>query len=332
MTPRDHSEAVGSVLGPDGTLSFHERQLPLEPLGAHDLRVKVHAISINPVDTKLSRSREGFQVLGFDGVGVVVATGPHATRFTHGDTVWYAGTVLRTGTMQSLHTVDERLVGRAPARMSPVDAAALPLTAITAWEVLFEKLRLTPESTGTLIVVGAAGGVGSVLIQLVRTLLPGVRVVGTASRPESARWASRIGAHDVIDHSGDLSATAHAAVPGGADWIVSTASRGRIEQYSKIIAPFGQIVGIDRGPIEVTPLKALSATWHWEYMFTRADPERFGDAHHRVLETIVDLVDDGRIVTTRHGAPVRLSAATLRDAYQTSEAGRTIGKVVLSVS
>jgi len=326
------SSAVVTDHRHDGALRFRWEVAALPPLEPLDLRVAVQAVAVNPVDAKLSRSRAGDRVHGFDAVGTVAAVGPDVSRFRVGDAVWYAGTTERPGAFQTVHTVDSRLAGHAPRSLSPVDAAALPLTMLTAWETVRGKLRLDQSSRATLLVVGAAGGAGSAIVQLTRAIAPGVRVIGTASRDESAQWVRSLGAHDVVDARNDLVGAVRSVTRSGVDAIVSAWSQRRIDEYARILAPFGQIVGLDRGPIDVTPLKPLSASWHWVYMFTRADPQRFGDAHGVVLDELRRLVDNGLLASTRRGAPGRLSPQGLRAAYRTMEDGTAIGKIVLSVS
>lgn len=326
------SAAVVTDRRDDGEIRFRWEALPLPPLTPFALRVSVQAVGVNPVDAKLSRSREGDRVHGFDAVGTVAAVGSGVTRFRVGDVVWYAGTTEAPGAFQTLHTVDSRLVAKAPSSLSAADAAALPLTMLTAWEALHHKLRLDRSSRGTLLVVGAAGGAGSAIVQLARALAPEVRVIGTASREESADWVRSLGAHEVVDARTDLVDTVRRLAPDGVDAIVSAWSQGRVAEYARVLSPFGNVVGLDRGPIDVTPLKPLSASWHWVYMFTRADPKRCGDAHGAMLEEIRRRVDAGQLVSTRRGAPGRLSPQGLRSAYRTMEAGTAIGKIVLAVS
>lgn len=226
----------------------------------------------------------------------------------------------------------ERIVGRKPAEMSHTEAAALPLTAITAWESLFDKLRIAPDATGTLLVVGGAGGVGSIAIQLVRTLLPGVRVIATASRPESEAWVRDLGAHEVVDHHGDLAAQVLEIAPDGIDWILTTNSTGQLPVYERVLRPFGQIVAIDDPEhLDVVALKSKALTWHWEFMFARS---LHGAAdvveQHRILDEVADLVNAGRIRSTATTVLRPITAETLREAHRLVESGRVVGKVVVS--
>lgn len=322
------SRAIGrEVLPSGGLVQFAERHDPLGELGVNDLRVEVLAASVNPVDTKLFRAAGPFTVLGYDGVGVVTETGRAVSRFLPGDRVYYAGTLDRAGSNQSIQLVDERIAALAPSSLAASQAASLPLTSITAWESLFVKLKLHTGSSGTLLMVGGAGGVGSMVIQLVRALLPEITIVATASRPESVEWVRTLGAHHVVDpRTLELDGRELANV----DWIISAWSAGRIEDFARVVRPFGEIVGIDSGPIDVTPLKAKSATWHWEYMFTRANPTTGADDHHRILTTITELVDSGRIRNTDTATLSGLSIETLTEAHRLVASGTTIGKVVIS--
>jgi zinc-binding alcohol dehydrogenase family protein len=303
--------------------------------GAHDLLIAVRAVSVNPVDVKVRGGSEPGsrpRVLGFDASGVVVAVGDSVTRFAAGDEVFYAGAIDRQGSNAEFQAVDERLVGRKPRSLSHAEAAALPLTALTAWESLFDKLRIDENATGTLLVVGGAGGVGSVAIQLARILRPGVRIVATASRAESAAWVTGLGAHAVVDHHADIVPQVLAIAPRGVEWILSTNSVGRIPDLVAMSRPFGQIVAIDDPEVvDVAPLKSKALSWHWEFMFARSlhraeDVER----QHDILTEIARLVDSGELRTTATTVLHPIDAAHLREAHALVESGRVIGKVVVS--
>lgn len=312
--------------------SLITEQVEVPPLGGHDLLVEVEAVSVNPVDVKLRAGSptEGLRVLGFDAAGVVRAVGSQVSLFAVGDEVFYAGAINRPGTNQRLHLVDERIVGRAPRSLSFADAASLPLTTITAWETLFDRLALTADSTGTLLIIGASGGVGSIMLQLARALLPGVTLIATASDAERAAWVRELGAHHVVNHREDLAGQVSAIAPEGIDWLFTAHSEGQLETYARIVRPFGQIVAIDDGPRDVAPLKAKSITWHWELMFTRSlfqTPDLV--EQHRLLDRVAQLVDAGRIRPTATRTLTPLTAATLRQAHDLVESGRTLGKVVV---
>lgn len=301
-------------------------------LGPHDLLVEVEAVSVNPVDVKvrMAAPADGIRVLGFDAAGTVRQVGDAVTLFQPGDEVFYAGTIDRPGTNQRMHAVDERIVGRKPRRLSFADAAALPLTTITAWEVLFDRLGLTEGSSGTLLVVGATGGVGSVMLQLAEALLPGVTVIATASDDDRAKWVQDLGAEHVVNHRADLATQVLAVADHGADWIFTAHSDGQIETYARITRPFGHVVGIDDGPRDVSPLKPKSITWHWESMFTRPvnqTPDMI--EQHRLLTRVADLVDAGRLRATTTRTMTPINAENLRRAHHLIESGSTVGKVVL---
>ncbi len=312
--------------------SLIERTIDLPQPNPHDVVVEVHAVSVNPVDVKLRAGTptEGLRVLGFDAAGTVRAVGDAVTLFRPGDDVFYAGSIDRPGTNQKLHLVDERIVGRKPTSLSFADAAALPLTSITAWEALFDRLNLTTQSMGTLLVVGATGGVGSIMLQLAEALLPGVTVVATASGAEREAWVRELGAEHVVDHHGDFEGQILEISPQGVDWIFTAYSKEQMESYARIAVPFGQIVAIDDGPRDVSPLKGKCITWHWEFMFTRPvhqTPDMIGQ--HRLLNRVADLVDEGRVCSTVTETITPLNAANLRRAHELVESGRTLGKVVL---
>jgi zinc-binding alcohol dehydrogenase family protein len=308
--------------------------IPRPTPGSHDLLVEVRAVSVNPVDVKLRGGAEpdgGLRVLGFDASGTVVAIGDEVSRFAVGDEVFYAGAIDRPGSNAELQTVDERIVGRKPSSISHADAAALPLTAITAWEALFDKLRIPADAHGTLLMVGGAGGVGSIAIQLVRALLPNVRIIATASKPESAAWVRSLGAHEIVNHHGDLAAQVSDIEPDGIEWIFTTVSTGQLPVYVQMLRPFGQIVAIDDPKeMDVVSLKSKSLTWHWEFMFARslhhaADMSR----QHDLLNEVADLVDAQRVRTTVTTVLRPITAETMREAHRLVEAGVT-GKVVVT--
>jgi zinc-binding alcohol dehydrogenase family protein len=307
-----------------GPAVLADLELPVPTPGPRDLLVRVEAVSVNPVDVKLRAGADpGSQprVLGFDAAGVVEAVGAGVGLFAPGDEVYYAGSIDRPGTNQRLHLVDERIAGRKPATLSLPEAAALPLTTITAWETLFDRFRLGPGSTGTLLVQGAAGGVGSMLIQLARALTK-LHVIGTASRPDSRRWALDLGAHEVLGHD---------ERPENVDYVFSPFTAGQIERYAQILRPGGQITAIDEPPgLDLLPLKAKSITFHWELMFTRPlfqTPDLV--VQHELLNRTAELVDAGAVrhTMTLHAGPI--DAVHLRKAHELVEDGHMVGKVVL---
>ncbi len=306
---------------------------PAAPTG-HDLLVEVRAISVNPVDTKVRRRADPGgtpKILGYDAAGVVRAVGPEATRFRPGDEVFYAGSINRPGTNAELHLVDERIVGPKPRSLPFAAAAALPLTAITAWEALFDRLGIARGATeGAVLITGGAGGVASIAIQLVRQLT-GLTVIGTASRPESRAWVQEMGAHHVLDHAGDLAAQAEAlriALP----YIFSTnATDQHWPAIVRMVAPQGRVAVIDDpDPIDVRMLKPKSASLHWEAMFARssyATPDMI--EQHRLLAEVSRLVDDGTLRSTATETLGAINAANLRKAHALIESGKARGKLVL---
>ena len=307
--------------------------LPVPTPGPKDLLVAVHAVSVNPVDTKVRSGQEPGgepKVLGYDAAGVVTAVGAEVEMFVVGDEVYYAGSIARPGTNSQVHCVDERIAGRKPRTLSFAEAAALPLTTVTAWETLFDRFGLDADSTGTLLVLSAAGGVGSMIIQLAKALT-GVTLVGTASRPESQRWAFDLGAHHVVDHT-DLAAEVRKVAPDGVDMIFSPRTAGMIETYEELLTPGGAICAIDEPEgLELLPLKNKSITFHWELMFTRplyAPADMV--AQHNILETVAGLVDARTVRTTLTTELDTFDAATLRRAHEMVEDGHMVGKVVVS--
>jgi zinc-binding alcohol dehydrogenase family protein len=308
---------------------------PAAPTG-RDILVEIQAVSVNPVDTKVRRRDDPGatpRILGFDGAGVVRAIGPDCTLFRPGDEVFYAGVVNRSGTNAALHLVDERIVGRKPRNLTFAEAAALPLTTITAWEGLFDRLGV-PQGGGqgqTLLVIGGAGGVGSMVIQIARAMT-GLTVVATASRPETAQWCRDLGAHHVVDHHGDIAAEMKALGFRGANLIYSANTTAKNwAAMVDAVAPQGRILLIEsQAPVDARDVMRRSVSIHWELMFTRPlfnTPDMI--EQHRLLNEVAGLVEAGRIRSTMTRNLGKLSAATLKQAHALVESGGMIGKVVL---
>jgi zinc-binding alcohol dehydrogenase family protein len=309
--------------------------------GARDLLVKVEAISVNPVDTKVRRGgdpADGLRVLGYDAAGTVAAVGAEASLFKPGDAVFYAGARERPGANAEFHLVDERIVGRKPSSLSFAEAAAIPLTAITAWELLFDRIgvkRGEGADRRSLLVVGGAGGVGSMAIQIARKLT-GLTVIATASRPETQAWVRELGAHHVIDHTQPYAPQLEGVgVPAPAIVLALTGTPQNAGQIAQVIAPEGHL-GLIEGAaalqaFDAGPLFLKSVGVHLELMFTRAG---FGTPsmieQHRLLTEVADLVDRGILRTTLKETVGPIDAANLKTAHALVESGKTIGKVVLA--
>ncbi|GGF86082.1 Zn-dependent oxidoreductase [Azorhizobium oxalatiphilum] len=303
-----------------------------------DLLVEVEAISVNPVDTKV-RQRAAptageWKVLGWDAVGRVVEIGPEVTAFKVGDAVFYAGSIVRPGANSQYHLVDERIVGHAPKSLSKAEAAALPLTAITAWEMLFDRLDIrkpVPGAANAILIVGGAGGVGSIAIQLVRALT-GVTVIATASRPETQAWVKELGAHHVIDHSKPLAAQVAALGIGAPAFVFSTTETHRhLAEIVELIAPQGRFGLIDDpDALDVMGFKRKAVSIHWELMFTRS---MFGtpdmDVQGKLLDQVAGLIDGGQIRSTVTETLRPINAANLKKAHGVIESGKAKGKIVL---
>lgn len=323
--------------------SLTDIELPQPVATGHDLLVKVKAIAVNPVDYKIHQNvaaEDGnYKVIGWDAVGEVVATGEAATLFKPGDAVYYAGDLNRQGCNAEYQLVDERLVGSKPKSLSDAEAAALPLTTITAWELLFEHLALKQQSPDSaeksaevILLVGAAGGVGSILIQLAKAIT-GATIIATASRESSQAWVKQLGAHHVVDHSKPLQPQIEALGVGQVTHIASlNGTESYFESYTELLAPFGKIAMIDdpAKPLDVMKLKLKSLSLHIEFMFARsmfnaADMDEQG----RLLTRVADLVDQGYIQTTSGKNLGTINAKNLRAAHQELESGKAIGKIVL---
>jgi zinc-binding alcohol dehydrogenase family protein len=312
-------------------------ELPDPVPGPRDLLIEVRAISVNPVDTKVRASATPVdgqtKVLGWDAAGVVQAVGHDVTLFQPGDAVFYAGSIARPGANSALHVVDERIVGHKPVSLDFASAAALPLTAITAWELLFDRLGV-PRDGGegqSLLVVGAAGGVGSILVQLARRLTR-LNVIGTASRPDTTQWVKDLGAHAVIDHSKPITEALRHVGIAQVEYIASlTHTDTHFAQLVEAIAPQGRLGLIDDPDrLDVMPLKRKAASLHWEFMFTRSlfeTPDMI--RQHELLENVAALVDAGVLRSTLGEHYGMINAGNLRRAHMLLESGKARGKIVL---
>ncbi|WP_166423681.1 zinc-binding alcohol dehydrogenase family protein [Paraglaciecola sp. 20A4] len=316
----------------DGALQAYEFDIPTAT--GRDLLVEVKAISVNPVDAKLRAKvnpEPNIKVLGYDGVGIVRAVGQDVSLFKAGDRVFYAGDMSRQGSNAEFQLVDERIVGLAPTSISDAQAAALPLTAITAWELLFDRLQLTRESKQTLLIIGAAGGVGSIMVQLAKQLTD-VTIIATASREESAKWVQKLGADHVINHHKPMSKQLAELGFESIDNIASlTNTNDHFAEIVECIAAQGKFALIDDpGAIDVGALKRKSVSLHWEFMFTRSlfktdDMQK----QHEILTQIAQLVDNHTLVTTLGENLGRITVENLIKAHKKLESQSSVGKLVL---
>ncbi len=324
----------------DQDASLIDVDLPRPEPGPRDLLVEIKAVSLNPVDTKVRMRAQpepgGVKVLGFDAAGIVRDVGKDVSLFKAGDEVFYAGAITRQGTNAEFHVVDERLVGTKPKSLKFEEAAALPLTTLTAWETLFDRLEVKRPVKGAanaILIVGAAGGVGSIATQLARQLTD-LTVIATASRPDTQAWVKELGAHYAIDHSKPLAAQVEALGIGAPAFVFSiTHTETHFAEIAKTIAPQGRFALIDdpKTPLDISLLKGKSVSIHWESMFTRstfqtADMER----QHEILNEASRLVDAGTIKTTLAEVMGAINAASLKRAHAFIESGRARGKIVLS--
>ncbi|MDX1376776.1 MAG: zinc-binding alcohol dehydrogenase family protein [Burkholderiales bacterium] len=312
------------------------------PPAGHDLLVQVEAVSVNPVDTKVRMQRYGGAtgrgseaILGWDAAGTVAAIGPEVTLFRPGDAVYYAGSIGRPGSNAALQLVDERIVGAKPKRLDWADAASVPLTALTAYEAIVERLGVDPEGVDrgrSLLVVAGAGGAGSMAIQIGRLL--GLEVIATASRPESAAWCRALGAAAVIDHREPLAAGLKAAGRGEVDCVLLCADTDAYwPQLADIVRPQGAVCSIvrTRAPVALDALMGKCLRFAWEAMFARsshATPDMI--EQHRILERVAAWIDAGRLRATATERLSPINAETLRAAHARVETGRMIGKIVIS--
>ena len=315
--------------------SLQETELPMPLAGPHDLLVEVRAVSVNPVDTKIRLGAPVTEprVLGWDASGIVRAVGGAVTLFKEGDEVFYAGSIVRPGSNSQFQAVDERIVGRKPSSLDFAQSAALPLTSITAWELLFDRLKVA-EGGGagkSLLVIGAAGGVGSILVQLARKLTA-LTVIGTASREESRNWVRDLGAQHVIDHTQPLRPQLESLGFSNVDIVISLTHTDRhYDAIVDVLAPQGQFALIDDpAQLDAVPLKRKSISLHWELMFTRSMFETADMIkQHELLGRVSSMVDAGELRTTLGEHYGRITAENLRRAHALIESGRAVGKIVL---
>ncbi len=332
--------ALKQYLPIDNPESFLDVDLPKPAPTGRDVLIAVHAVAVNPVDTKVraGRGNEGVtedppRVIGWDASGVIEAVGDHATLFQPGDEVWYAGDITRPGSNSSFQVVDERIVGRKPSTLSHAEAAALPLTAITAYEAFFDRLGIDREGANagqSILIIGAGGGVGSIGIQLAKHA--GLVVIATASRPETEAWVKDLGADHVVNHREDMVAQVRALGIQHVDHIAIFNDMRHWDTAVELIRPQGGIVSIDDThlPMPMEGMKMKAASLHWEFMFARAmhqTPDMI--EQHKLLTWVGEEVDAGRIRTTVNKVISPITAANMREAHRLIENGDAKGKIVL---
>lgn len=322
--------------------SLLDVELPKPVATGRDLLVKVEAVAVNPVDCKIRKTvapeNGDYKVIGWDAVGEVVAAGEAVTQFALGDKVYYAGDLTRQGSNAEYQLVDERIVGHKPKNLSNAEAAALPLTAITAWELLFDRLsikqqdpQITAFSDEIILVVGAAGGVGSILLQLAKAIT-GATVIATASRESSQVWVKKLGADYVIDHTQPLQPQIEALAIGAVTHVASlNGTDTYFEAYTELLAPCGKIGLIDDPKtIDIVKMKRKSLSLHWEFMYTRSmfqTPDM--SKQSELLNRVADLVEQGYIETTMGKHMGLINGKNLQAAHTEIESGQSIGKIVL---
>ncbi len=309
------------------------------PLG-RDILVAVKAVAVNPVDTKVrsGRGKEGVvenpaRIIGYDASGIVESVGADVALFKKGDEVYYAGDITRSGTNQEFHLVDERIVGHKPKSLSHAEAAALPLTTITAYEAFFDRLGIDRDGAAngqSILIIGAGGGVGSIGIQLARHA--GLSVIATASRPETEAWVRELGADHVINHREDMVAQVRALGMQHVDHVAIFNDMRHWETAVELIRPQGGIVSIDDTdlPMPMGGMKMKAASLHWEFMFARAmhqTPDMIGQ--HKLLSKVAKQIDSGRIRTTLSQVLSPITAASMREAHRLIETGKAKGKIVV---
>ena len=325
-------EQAGPITAPDALIEF-EADTP--KLGLRDLLVEVRGISVNPVDVKVRANMapdKGIKVIGYDAAGVVREVGSNVGQFTVGDEIYYAGDITRPGTNSEFHAVDERIVGRKPKSLGFAEAAGLPLTSITAWELLFDSLGIK-EGGGadeSLLIIGGAGGVGSILIQLAKKLT-GLTVIATASRPETAEWVKKMGADHVINHRESLVDQAKALGIEPRYVASLSGTDGHFPAIIELVKPRGHIALIDDPQsLDIRSGKPKALSFSWEFMFARSMHQTDDiEKQHELLNRVSGLIDDGTLISTMTKNLGKLSVETLKAAHSQQESGRVIGKNVL---
>lgn len=319
--------------------SFIELETVKPTPGEHDLLVKIDAISVNPVDFKIRQSAakdsvlETPKIIGWDAVGIVQAVGEKVTLFEVGDLVYYAGDITKQGSNAEYQIIDERIVGKKPKSLSIEEAAVIPLTALTAWEILFDRIRINPEKDKgkSVLIIGGAGGVGSIAIQLAKKIA-GLTVIATASRPETVEWCKQQGADFVVDHKNLIESVREAGFQH-VDFILDFVDTNAYwDIMVELIKPQGHIASITGSaePVVLNKLKGKSVSFSWELMYTRSmfQTEDMIEQHH-ILNKVADLLDEGILKTTLNQTLNGFTAENLKKAHQLLESGRTIGKIAI---
>ncbi|MEM9272523.1 MAG: zinc-binding alcohol dehydrogenase family protein [Cyanobacteria bacterium P01_F01_bin.143] len=335
-------KAVGltQYLPIDNKNSLLDVEIPKPTAKGKDLLVEVKAISVNPVDTKIRAPQDKVEpeprILGWDAAGVVIEVGAEVTEFKPGDEVYYAGDITRPGSNSEFQLIDKRIVGRKPQNLDFAQAAAFPLTSITAWEALFDRLNI--DKTGadagkSILIINGAGGVGSIAIQLAKKLAK-LNVIATASRPETIAWCQKLGADQIVNHRNNLAEEIQKIGYENVDYILClNDTDGHWTAMTDAIAPQGKICSIveNKNTLDMNILKSKSATFVWEFMFTRSmyQTEDMAD-QSKLLNDLSKLIDDGVIVTTCNDVVKPINALNLRNVHQRLEKGRSIGKIVLA--
>lgn len=322
----------GSIDAPDALVEF---EAPEPKLGQRDLLVQVMGISVNPIDIKVRKNvpaESGFKIIGYDAAGVVKQVGSSVKNFKVGDEVFYAGDITRPGTNCQLHAVDERIVGKKPNSLDFAEAAGLPLTSITAWEILFDSFSFE-EGSGqgeTILIIGGAGGVGSILIQLAKKLTK-LQVVATASRPDTIKWVEKMGADHVVNHHKPLAAQMEQLNIKPRYVAALNGSEGHFPAIVKLIEPRGHVVIIDdMQAFDIRSVKQKALTLSWESMFTRSMYQTSDMQKQReLLNRVSKMIDEGTLVSTVTNRLGKLSAETLKQAHLQQESNRVIGKNVM---
>lgn len=310
--------------------SLLDIELDMPIASGKDILVKVESISVNPVDTKIRGNvapESGYKVVGWDAVGTIEQVGEDVSLFQVGDKVWYAGDLTRQGSNAEFQLVDERIVSKAPASVSSAQAAALPLTTLTAWEMLFDRLEVEGEKS--ILIIGAAGGVGSIMVQLAKKLTK-LKVIATASRPASVEWLKELGADQVIDHNQSLSE--QLGLEDCVDYVVSlNNTEQHMPEVYKVIKPQGKFGLIDDPKsFDIMPFKRKSVSVHWEFMYTRSMFETEDMVQqHQILSKVANMIDAGELKTTLGEHFGTINAQNLKRAHSLIESMQARGKIVL---
>lgn len=312
-----------------------ETDVPTPKLRPLDVLVEIKAVATNPVDYKIRSSRSSETdpiILGWDMAGVVKEVGSRVGNFKIGDQVYGSGDITRPGSYAQLLAIDSRIIAQKPTSLSFVEAAALPLTTLTAWEALLEHKDFNLNDSAKVLIIGGAGGVGSIATQLLKAKTNSM-VITTASRPESVAWSRGLGADHVLNHKNDLGDELKKVGISEVDVVfVTTHTDLYLKVIPKILRPFGHMVMIDEPKkLDIFPFKNKAQSIHWELMFVKSMTGYRIESQGQILKETAELIDSGKIRTSMNKVLKGLTVANIKAAHTLAENHEAIGKIVIEV-